>query len=144
MFRKITIAAVSVTAFALMLCGNDNSASQAFARGGRGGHGVHRGHGGRGFHNHRGYYNRNYGRSFGWGYPSYYAYGYPAVGYSVVSEPELPVVAPPVATACTTFAPIYSGTDSYASYWGYGRNRNHYRHDGGFRGHGGHGGRGRR
>ncbi len=135
MFRKITIAAVSATAFALMICGNGNSASQAFARGGRGGHGVHS------VDNHRGYHNRFYGRYFGWGYPSYYASSDPTYGYGVVSEPELPVVAPAVAEVpvSTTCEPIYSGIVGDASYWGYGRYRNHYRHDGGFRGHGGRG-----
>jgi|HubBroStandDraft_6_1064221.scaffolds.fasta_scaffold64141_1 hypothetical protein len=142
MFRKMMMVAVPAMAFVLTLVVTDNSSSQAFARGGRGGHGYARNYGG---------FGRHFGNSYryGWGYPSYGYYGYQAP----VCEPVAPVcascepvVAPPVAPVCTTCDSNYVAVDSgYSPYWGYGHYRNHYRNYGrSFGGYGGHrGGRGR-
>jgi hypothetical protein len=131
MFRKIAMIAVPAAAFALMVCAADNSSSQAFARGGRGGHGFHNsGH-------FRGYHNRYFGRYFGWGYPSYYGYDYPGYAYGTVYEPTAPVVTAAVTPVCSSCETGYSyGYPSYGG-WGYGRYRNHFH--GGFHGRGGHG-----
>ena len=138
MFRKIAMAALPAAAFALIVCATDNSASQAFAKGERGGRGSHNFR-----HDHR-FNNRYFGR-YGWGYPTYYANESPACGCGVVCQPEVVTAPVPVAETpvCTTCAPVYS--DGYAPYWGwgYGRYRDHFRYDRGHRGHG-HSGHGRR
>jgi hypothetical protein len=122
MFRKIIMVAVPAMAFVLTLFVTDNSSSQAFARGGRGGHGFARNH--RGFGRH---FRHSY--RYGWGYPSYGYDGYEAPVYE------------PVAPVCATCEPSYGTVDSgYASYWGYRNYRNHYHG----RFHGGHRGGGRR
>ena len=128
MFRKIAMIAVPAAAFALMICATDNSGSQAFARGGRGGHGMHSsGH-------FRGHHNRYFGRYYGWGYPSYYGYGYPSYGYGAVCESQAPVVTAEVTPVCSCETGYSYG---YPSYWGYGGYRNYFH--GGFHGRGGHG-----
>ena len=127
MFRKILIAVVPAAAVALMLCASDNSASQAFAKGVRGGEG----HGRHEMHNRHDY--RFYGRYFGCEYPTY------ACQYPVVCQTQLPVVAEPVAPVCTTCEPVYS----YPTYWGYNHYRD-YRHFREFHNRGMRGGRGRK
>jgi hypothetical protein len=122
MFRKILLSAVPVAALALMLCGTDNSASQAFAKGSRGGHGM------RNF-SHRGEHNRYFGRYWGWGYPYYVGYGYPSYDCNLC-QPQPPVVTASVTPVCPTCEPV--SDCCYPSYWGwgYGRYRDHFRFHG--------------
>ncbi len=142
MFRKIMMVAVPATAFVLTLFVTDNSSTQAFAKGGRGGHGFARGH--RGFGRN---FRHSYRYGYGWGYPSYGYYGYEAPVCEVVAPVCAscePVVAQPIAPVCTTCEPSYVADSGCSSYWGYGHYRNHYRNYGRFHGHDGHRGGGRR
>jgi|HubBroStandDraft_6_1064221.scaffolds.fasta_scaffold43475_2 hypothetical protein len=127
MFRKITLAVVPTAAFALMIFAADNTASQAFAKGGRGYQGVH---------NHGEFHNRYFGRSYGWGYPYSYSYNYgtPVCECSPVCVPVAPVVAEVATPVCTTCEPVVA--TSYPYSWGYGRYR-HFERSREFRG--GHG-----
>lgn len=117
MFRKIALIAIPAMAL-LCVLGTDNSAANAFAKGG----GMSKFHGG---------YDRNF-RHFGrynWGrYNWNYGYGY---GFGCV-EPvvEVPVVAPvcaaceavPVAPVCTTCEPVVTTVaPEYVSTWSYGK-----------------------
>ncbi|HUE14642.1 MAG TPA: hypothetical protein VMR25_10795 [Planctomycetaceae bacterium] len=141
MLRRITMVAVPM-AFVLPLFVAGNSTSQAFARGGRGGHGV--------AHNHRGFdrHSRHFQR-YGWGYTDRGYFGYETtVCDSTDSEP---VVAAPVSTTCEpTYDAVYS-TASYdavystdARFWGSRHGRNHFHNVGRFHGQDGHHGGRRR
>jgi len=125
MFRKIALIAIPAMAL-LCVLGTDNSASNAFAKGGamgKGG-GMSKFHGGydRSFR-HDGRY--NWGR-YNWNYRYGYGYGF---GY-VEPVVEVPVVAPvcatcePVAVApvCTTCEPVVTTVaPEYVSTWSYGK-----------------------
>jgi hypothetical protein len=90
-------------AFVLTLFVAGNSTSLAFARGGRGGHGVAHNH--RGFDRHSRHFHRN-----GWGYAGRGYFGYETtVCDSADSEP--------------TYDAVYS-TD--ARFWGFRHGRNHF------------------
>jgi hypothetical protein len=108
MFRKLTIAAVPALMFALATFSTNDSASHAFAKGGRAGH-----NGRPGFsQSHRGF-NRNFRHEYGyawnryaWGYANYGSYGYQVpVRESSAAEP---VVAAPVGPVCQTCEPVVS------------------------------------
>ncbi|HUE16326.1 MAG TPA: hypothetical protein VMR25_19285 [Planctomycetaceae bacterium] len=146
MFRKLTMVAVPTMALVLTLFVTDNSASQAFAKGGARG-GQRMGHNHRGFNRNFRHFNR-YGSRYGWGYPSYGFYGYEAPVYEPVVAACAscePVVAPAVAPVCTTCDSSDVAVESgYAPSWGYGHDRNNYRGYGRFQGHGGRGGGRRR
>jgi hypothetical protein len=123
MFRKIALIAIPAMAL-LCVLGTDNSASNAFAKGGgmgKGG-GISKFHGGydRNFR-HDGRY--NWGR-YNWNYRYGYGFGY------VEPVVEVPVVAPvcatcepaPVAPVCTTCQPVVGVvTPEYVSSWSYGK-----------------------
>ena len=125
MIRKIALIAIPAMAL-LCVLGTDNSASNAFAKGG----GMGKGGGMSKFH---GGYDRNFrhdGR-YNWGRYNW-NYGY-AYGFSCV-EPivEVPVIAPvcatceaaPVAPVCTTCEPVVSVvTPEYIPSWGYWKYR---------------------
>ena len=125
MFRKIAMIAVPTAAFALMLCAANDSASQAFARGGRGGSFSHSGN-----FNHFGHFNHYWGNSYryGWGYPSYYGYNYSYPTYACSYCYQQP-----------SYEYSYSYPSSYSygyssPYWGWGYGRYGHNFHGGFGG----------
>jgi hypothetical protein len=126
MFRKFTIAAVPALMFALAAFSTNDSASQAFAKGGRGGNGSRQGYA----QNHRGF-NRDFRQNhrYGWGNGNY-GYVEPVVDVPVVAPACTTCEAAPVAPACTTcelVAPVV--TPEYIPYQGYGKYGNHFRHE---------------
>jgi hypothetical protein len=133
MFRKVTMAAVAAAAFAMMFCGNDSSTSQAFAKGGRGGHkGGHSVHNSHRRGSARGRRMVHRGRYFRGGLPYFYAYdGYVA--------PGIPMVGPFVTNY--GYGLVYS--DGYYG-GGYARFRAHSRHARGGHSRSGHRGHGHR
>jgi hypothetical protein len=122
MFRKLTLVAIPAAAFALTLFASVDSASQAFAKGGKGGpsakhFGMNREHRGNFRKDFR--YNRYWDR-LGYSYPTFgcveapvyncepvTTYVAPVVETPVIEAPvcETPVIAAPV---CTTCEPVYS------------------------------------
>jgi hypothetical protein len=140
MFRKFTIAAVPALMFALAAFSTNDSASQAFAKGGRGGNGGRQGYA----QNHRGF-NRDFRQNhrYGWG-DGNYSYVEPVVEAPIVA-PACPTCEAPVAPACPTCEPVVSVvtpeyipvTPEHVPYQRYGKYGNHFRHEQ-FHGRGGH------
>jgi len=144
MFRKITLLAIPAMALIVAL-GTDNTASQAFAKGGggKGGrHGASRFH--RGFGRNFRHFNRYGWNRYGWDYG--YGYGYVQPIVEVPVTPVCPTCEVAPVPACTTCEPAVTVVTpeyvapSYYSSWGYGGyNRYHHRPER-YRGgnHGGH------
>jgi len=117
MFRKITLIAIPALALIVTL-GTDNSASQAFAKGGNMGNGSRN----RMSNFHYGF-NRDF-RHFN-RYRWDYGFGYvaPVVEVPVVEAPVCPSceVAPVCTTCEQVVSPVEVTTPGYVSSWGYGK-----------------------
>jgi hypothetical protein len=130
MFRKITMAALASAAFAMMFCGSDFSSSQAFAKGGRGGHkgghSVHNSHR-RGSSRGRGFVHR--GRYFRSGMPYFYAYdGFVTPGFTMFG--------PYLTRDGLVYSDGYYGGRGHASFRAHARHARGAHGRGGRRGHG--------
>ena len=130
MFRKVTMAALASAAFAMMFCGSDFSGSQAFAKGGRGGHkGGHSVHNSHRRGSSRGRRLVHRGRYFRSGMPYFYAYD----GYVT---PGIPMFGPYVTSDGLVYSDGYYGGHAHAGFRAHARHARGAHGRGGRRGHG--------